>query len=207
MAIRTYNLGHLFDQAFGVRPIIPFNIPPENEVPANIDLTGINVVNPTKHGVISSLGTPVMFPVWFKAGQYFKYRPSGELITVDIQNDLLLPFSTMVDFDREKITSESPASTSIGTVKETYSIGDWNVRIRGLILSEEQGKFNQRAIEDLLRFEELVDVIGVQGTMFNLLDIKKILIKRISLPKTEGMPNVQPFTISAKSDIPLELIL
>jgi hypothetical protein len=207
MAEIRYNIGDLFQQEFGVRPVIPFKLPSKSEVPPNINLTGISTVQMTKHGVISALGTPVMFPVWFKGGNYNKYKRNGELVTVSINNDLLLPFTTMVDFSREKMVTETPAATGYGTVKETWAVDDWKVRIRGFILSEETGKFNQRAIEDLLRFEELVDVIGVQGTMFNLLDIQQILIKRIALPKTEGRPNVQPFIIEAKSDVPVQLII
>ncbi len=207
MADITYNLAELFQSQFGVAPVVPFVLPTREEVPANIDITGLNVIKPTRHGVISHLGTPVMFPVWFKAGNYQKLKPNGEVTRVDITNDLLLPFSTMVDFEREKIVAESPAASGYGTVKETYAIGDWSVRIRGFIISDEPGKFDEKGIKDLLRFEELADVVDVQGHMFNLLGIKRILIKRIGLPKTEGRPTVQPYILECVSDTAIELIL
>ena len=208
MSLRKYNIGQLLQEAFGEKPLLALTVPPPVDIPRPlIPYGGLRTVNPTKHGVISNLGTPVLFPVWFKGGNYNKYKPSGELVSVNIANDLLLPFTTMVDFSRDKMVTETPAATGYGTVKETWAVDDWKIRIRGIIISEEQGKFNQRAIEDLLRFEELVDVIGVQGTMFNILDIQQILIKRIVLPKTEGRPNMQPFIIEATSDVPVELTL
>ena len=207
MAEIRYNIGDLFQQEFGERPVLPYALPQRGETPANVNLTGISTVQMTKHGVISTLGTPVMFPVWFKGGNYNKYTKDGELITVSINNDLLLPFTTMVDFRRSKIRVNSPAASGYGAVTETYGVNDWSIRIRGFILSEEEGKFNKRAIEDLYKFEQLIDAVGVVGEMFSILDIHKIKIDDIQLPKTVGKPNVQPFMMEAYSDIPVELII
>jgi len=203
----TYNLADLFQAQFGVRPVIPFVLPTRAEVPANIDITGINVIKPTRHGVISHLGTPVMFPVWFKAGNYQKLGSKGEVKRVDITNDLLLPFSVMVDFEREKHAPESPAASGYGSIIETYAIGNWSVRIRGFIISDEPGKFDEKGIKDLLQFEELADVVGVTGHMFNILKIRNIFIRRISLPKIEGKPTIQPFMMECSSSEPVELTI
>lgn len=155
----------------------------------------------------SHLGTPIMFPMTLKAGNYQEYI-DGDLVEIEMA-DFRMPLTTMVDFKRAKLMTTTKLSSGNGTIKEMYGFDDWQIYIRGLILKEPGHPQIEDVVEQkkmLKRWENLADSIEVEGALFSDLDIFNLVIKDITFGQIEGSPNVVAFTITAVSDEPIELI-
>lgn len=175
-----------------------------NEEMAKIAFPDVQVINPDKADALSYLGTPVMFTMTFKGGNY-KYYHQGELNVINLP-DLTLPFSSMAEFAREKNLTVTATSGGFGSVKETMGHKDWSIRIKGMF-SPEDYRFDEVSLKELLGFEELVDSIDVSGRMFEALGIYKLVIKGVNIGKREGYEALVPFELDCLSDEPVELIL
>ncbi|CAA0228625.1 DUF6046 domain-containing protein [Tenacibaculum maritimum] len=158
---------------------------------------------------LSYLGTPVLFPIKFKHGNYNIYNRVSD-IEQKAYSDFMLPFSTLVTLRRAKIFKETKTVGSKGTVKETYGFSDWSIEMRGVCLNNPNHATAKTAFDQhriLVEWEKIVDAISIEGALFSAKGIRNIVIKEISFGQLEGQPNKIPFTIRAVSDEPLELIL
>jgi len=208
----SYNISNLFLEAFGLKVSKAFQ-PEVGDGLANnpqLDYNGVNFVDEAEATKYSFLGTPIIYPIKFKGGQY-KIFKDGAVETKRME-DFRLPVTCIVDFDRDKIIGKTKINSNAGgTVKETFGFDDWNIVIRGFCLNDpyqEQAFFSAIDQEEaLMQWDELVDSIEVRGQLFKIRDISNLVIKKIPMNALRGKPNVRPFTIHAWSDEPLELIL
>ena len=206
MAEIRYDISQLFAAAFGVGYAKSIKYLPtgaDSERPA-LNFEG-GQIDLEETEVYSHLGTPVMFPITFKSGSY-QYYEDGEILTRDMQ-DYTLPYTAVADFRRNKRKRSTPISGGSGSVKEVFGHSDWQVRIRGLILPEQSNRYPAEELQEFLQWENLMDVLKVEGKMFEYLNIYAIDIEDISLPKMADFPFVQAFEIRGESDEPSELIL
>ncbi|MCZ2393418.1 MAG: DUF6046 domain-containing protein [Chitinophagales bacterium] len=157
----------------------------------------------------SWMGLDVMFPFWL-GGENLRYfnENTGEL-KYEKTEKILIPAATLVDFSRQKEIITTKMSAGYGTVKELYSFGDWDIKIRGVLFDER--KDERTAVElrrRLLAFEKYADSIPVSGWLFNEThNINRIVIHSIQLRQLQGKPWVIPFEMNCSSDQNLELIL
>jgi len=152
---------------------------------------------------MSWLGTPILFPIRFKEGSYAVYQANGDIEKIDKQ-EVFLPASTIVDFNRYKKITKTQVLGDTGTVKELFSLEDWRIRIRGFCLNE-PGHPAYEQIMELLEWEKLADSIAVGGSLFEDKGIYQMVIENMEVRQLDGQPGVIPFTIQALSDKPLEL--
>jgi len=153
--------------------------------------------------VYSYIGTPVMFPFTFLGGNYRRLN-RGIVETVSLA-DWDLPYSTLVDFRRNKNISITPINGGNGSVKELYGFDDWQISIKGIIIPDKTDVETQ--LQRLLQFENLADSINVVGDYFKMLGIYQLDITDIELPQIKGKPYVRPFALTCISNEPVELVL
>ena len=213
--VNNYNIGALFQNAFGMAPGVVFNIP---SPPSVRDVEQWAHVNGYKPGTpadetmgteakLSWLGTPIMFPMTFKGGNNLRmFNDKGQVERVRYA-DFPMPGATLVDFSRAKNIGKTEVAGGKGTVKELFSFDDWKIRIRGLCLNEPGIRTATEQKEALIAFEKLADTITVDGYFFRQFGIYQIVINSIIFRQVEGKPWVIPFEIDAESDEPIELVL
>lgn len=210
--MEAYNINQLFEIAFGIRGLAIFR-PEGVDTPPNapdFDFKGVQVVEDVVEASrISYMGTPIIFPIKFKGGNYRFYNTSGEVERYPV-NDFDLPTATLVNFRRAKVKSNTRVLASEGTVKEIYGFDDWVIDIRGLCLKDPGNKTAPTAYDQhlrLLEFENIVDSITVVGDLFADKNIGNITIDEIDFKQVQGKPGIIPFYLRCSSDKPFELEL
>ena len=200
-------LGQLFRTAFGVSPI--YIVEPLGKT-EEIKIEGFNpflkeeFINEDK--VLNSVyGTPIIFPVQFRGGDYPVYDWYGKP-KMKRYDDLWLPATTMVDFSRAKNVIKTNVLGANGTVKEIFGFDDWNIRIRMLCLND--NRFKAREYADMLQdWFEIAGGINVFGSIFSKKEIYNIVIENIDIKSVTGSPDVIPIELSAVSNEPVEIFL
>jgi hypothetical protein len=197
------NISQLFNAAFGFIPAT-YSIPHKDteNSPAIFKVETKPLEEAKK---MSWMGTPIMFPVTFKGGNYNYYNDDGTIGTKSL-NDFELPPATITDFRRPKNITRTNLLGANGTVKEVYGFDDWNVRIRGLCLDTPEKTAYEQHVE-LLQWEKLADSINVVGELFKDKSIFALTFSEVDFRQLQGKQNIIPFEIQAYSDEPLELIL
>lgn len=109
-----------------------------------------------------------------------------------------------------------------GSVKEIASVNDYAVNIKGFLVSDgfteinqdglryrlNPSEFPEKELRQLRRFFEAKKAVKVaESRLLSFFNIKKILIKSISLPELEGYAFAIPFELEAVSDTEYTLIL
>lgn len=94
----------------------------------------------------------------------------------------------------------------VATVLEKSSPGDYQLTIRGLLVGR-QGEAPAEELEKLRRFFQRGLSCEVTGDYLAALGITNIVLKRISYVFPEGFPDTVGFSIEARSDKAVELLL
>lgn len=155
---------------------------------------------------MSEFGLPVLGSVMFEDGEYHTYdRISGALRKTRYAA-YTLPYSCVVEFDRAKHITKTDTLGATGTVKELYGLKDWSITIRGIAIKNRNGSglSAQQQIDELVRWSEVCDSIGVQGSLFRRKGIYNIVIENVSIRPVVARWDAIPFQIEASSDEPIE---
>ncbi|TWP30508.1 hypothetical protein ETU08_01750 [Apibacter muscae] len=200
-----YYVSKALQKLFGYNLPIYFPYRLNKQLPAEIIFPDVTLKEEEEILKLSYLGTPIVAPTTFKAGEYRKYKANGELTSISLP-DFQLPLVTLIEFRRAKNIIKTDMLGANGTVKEIYGMDDWVISFRGYAM-DEPNKKAQDQIENLLKFEELADSIEVDGILFTSKNIHRLAIESIELGQLEAEPGTIPFTITASSDEALELVL
>lgn len=208
-----FPLAMLFNAAFGISGVLRTFPEAKKELErqgSNINFDGIEIVSREEAIHMSYLGTPIVYPITFKSGNYKIYDATGKVVEKTMR-DFRLPLATLVDFSRSKIKQVTRVVGSNSSVKEMYGHSDWQIRIRGLCLDDPKHPQGDVSYLEqharILEWEELADSIAVDSDLFKERSVYRIDINSINLPQIQGKPRVLPFELACESDTPLELIL
>jgi len=207
------NIGDLMREAFGIKGnLAVYKLPAEpKENGVKFSFKNIDVIEPiVSPSRMSYMGTPILFAMTLKGGKYKTFDFDGNVV-LDDYADFELPVVSLASFRRSKIISKTKALAANGTVKETYGFTDWTIDIRGLCLSDPAQPQKLITANDqklmLARYEQIVDSIRVQGSLFKDLNIDNIVIEELTISQLKGKPGTIPFYMRCSSDEPLELVL
>lgn len=210
-----YDVGQLFQLAFGINPPVMFPYPlhvrhtdlPDYTVSEEIatkpdaSFQGIQVVEQKPvAGRKSQYGKPLLSPIQFVKGEYKQFDRYGVLQKVSMET-FHLPATTMVDFSRSKVTPLTFQNT-IEPDAEMYGFNNWDIKIRGLCLADAAHpthKTPQEQKEAILKWENLASGIYVAGKVFMEKSIFYMSIQKINITQIEGRPNVVPFELDCIS--------
>ena len=202
--------GQLLGDVFGISSPIyipwfnsrqPFKVVPGYE--------GVQLSEQETSEVLSWMGTPVLGSFKLDGKAYKTYDNKGKLITME-QNDFVMPFATVVEFNRAMNVTKTKTLGNKGTVKEIYGLDDWSISIRGICLTDENRNQQKTASEQYLEmcsWRDVCDTVNVTGEIFNEKGIYGLVFDSFSLRPVQGKPDVMAFEIQATSDNPIELML
>lgn len=199
--IYPYNTRDILERAFGLTGLSIYTIPSEDDaVGGSAGTTPIELDTDGDFDGTGLLGLPVFCNL---VVQQFNYKDQGKVFTY--------PGITLQDVIIDCTLQKNIVVTAIvgrqGTVKESVSMGDYQITIRGVLVSK---NINKSPSEDLQRLRKLFELpysISVECKLLQWLGIYNIVIKDVSLPRIQGSIDVQPYEINAISDMPMELVL
>jgi len=106
------------------------------------------------------------------------------------------------------ITTAISGSKRRGSVKEIITIEDYEVRIRGFIINDnDPDEYPQREVRQFRELYEINQAVSVDCLLLSLFNITQIVLKSFDMPEMEGYPGMQAYSISAISDEPFEFDL
>ena len=172
------------------------------------DFKGVEVIKKEAATGSSLLNTPTFMNVSLLGGNY-KEMVNGVLTTIDFQG-LDFGAATLVDFKQNKeiVKTAIAGRKGKGKVKELISFGDYEITIRGILVSPlNENVYPWFLIKDLQRLCQVPAAIKVTGRIFEVFGINSLVIEDIDCPALEGILNVQPFVLRCCSDEAIELKL
>jgi len=152
---------------------------------------------------VSLLNTPVIDNLVFQAGSYFDLKGN------EITYDSLRIDTAIIEVSMPRNVVKTPVQGRDSVVKEFISDNDFLINIRGII--NNTSRINQK-VYPLDQVKTLVEIckakrsVVVTSTFLNeVFGINDIVIEHPNIPQVEGLRNQQPFSISASSDVPIDL--
>lgn len=201
------NITNLFAEVFGISS--PIFIPYGRKLPDFMPegYKDFQVLKPEEAAIKSWMGTPVLDSFAFSSGTYRRFDVKGNLSDIEM-GDFVVPYATIVEFNRQMNMTKTKVMGSFGTVKEIYGLDDWNISIRGFCLTD-KSRTGQKTAEEqahaLVMWSQLVDSIEVSGDLFVQKAIYALVMEDFQLAPVQGKPDVYSYTISAVSDKSIEL--
>lgn len=148
-------------------------------------------------------GNEVFLPIWL-------IKPDGQKLL--LQNTV----SSMIS---KKTIVETPMVNRRGNVKELIAIEDWEINVKGIIVSSDYD-YPDETVAELNDLYLLNEPLGIENARMSLVleldkneksnDLKSsemVVIKELRLPELKGMKNIQPFELNLITDFGFELII
>lgn len=141
---------------------------------------------------LNNNGNEVFLPIW--------------LIRADGSKFLLQ--NTVSSIVSKKTIVETVLVNQHGSVKEEISMDDWDLAVKGIIVSPDMDYPDQQ-VADLKALYKLSESHGIENARTSLLfeDNEKVVMKNLKFPEIKGMKNVQAFECDLVSDIEFKLII
>lgn len=180
----------------GLKPVV-YRLQQGRQAPAGVergypdasdDSAALNIAG--EEARRSFLGTPVF---------------SDVAIPRDGQPDLLLE-TVLIEVSMRKNIITTTVQGRPGTVKEYISDGDYEVRIRGVLVTPGTNAYPSEQVRDLHAILRRSDAIAVVADYLRFFDIYNLVVISYTFPQSEGFQNVQAFELTCISDNPEELI-
>jgi hypothetical protein len=175
-----------------------------------VSFSGIQVISDDEVTQTSHIGTPIMYPITFRAGSYRSFDTRGAVRSQDY-GQLRLPISTVIEMSTTKVITNTQVSASRSSVKEVFTHGDWDIRLSGIVFDERNHPDGATTIETmeekLLEFEALADSIGVDSDLLNRRGVERLVVKSLSFAQVPGRPRMFGYQMQCESDAPLELLI
>ncbi|MCK8520233.1 DUF6046 domain-containing protein [Aquimarina sp. D1M17] len=90
------------------------------------------------------------------------------------------------------------------TVKEFISNGDHSITVNGVLATSGRGYPTARVVQ-LRKILEAEQTLKVTNPIFRKMGVFEIVVTNYEFPSNQGMKNIQPFSFSALSEVPLEI--
>lgn len=153
----------------------------------------------------SYLGTPVFSNLIFEpdpaTGQTGVYT---DIKGIDQTFQGLRIDTVLFNVRQTKNIVKTPVQGFNGTVKEYTSDGDYEVEIAGSIVSQNPDQYPEEDVKKLLDILGIPEPLEVTSEFLAYLGITSLVVESFTINQEAGYRNIQPFTITALSDRPLE---
>lgn len=135
---------------------------------------------------ISALGYRFIMPVGFKI--------DGKLYQ--------LPWEPVMSISSKKTIVETPLSgnTRRGTVKEIINAEDYEISLSGICYDHTHTGYPIDQVELLKTLDDYLGSMEIISGLTDLFDIKKVVVKSLSLPAMQGKPYAQNYGMELVSD-------
>ena len=158
----------------------------------------------------SYLGTPIFGNLIFIPGSYTDKNGQeisyGDILRNDTNQENFVINTVLMDVAQTKQIIKTNIQGLKGTVKEYISQGDYQVTVRGALVSESSLRYPEEEVAQLRDYLEAETAIGVASRFLDdIFSIKYLVIESFNFPQQEGYQNTQLFEFTAVSDEPIEL--
>lgn len=168
----------------------------------NIDLETVQIENETYQLItqvgydkIGMLGLPVWDTVTLIAEPYT--TDDGLVITTPTGLNLEI---ALIEISNDRNIVKTKIAGANGTIKEYMSDGDFNINIKGSLVSKYS---NMPPIDELNTLNIIIkhpEALTVRSNFLDYFDIQKLVIEKPVVKQREGMRNVVDFELQCVSD-------
>ncbi len=205
MAENKYNIQDLFKLIWNYEALpYPMVFQPWNSIP----MAPKNyIIKDTTFKTRSDLGEPFYAKNALGIEVFMPVSLEDEATKTTLQLE-----NTIISCRLKKTIIETPLVNQQGTVKEMISIDDWDIDIKGIIVSPDTVYYNAYPDAAVKKLKDLVFIgnslkIHNALTAICLAENEKIVIKEFSLPEMRGVENAQAFELKCVSDLEFKLII
>jgi len=180
MSFIIHDLKLLYSQTFGGKPDV---INGKNNAISQLSGSALT----TEH-----LGKEIWLPIRFVGLDFEKFGAS----------DLLLPYS-VISLSSKKVFAKTSMTERQGTVKELYSIDDWEIKVKGFLIDDTNRVWPEKELKLLNKLYGLNEAIKLDNALTNVfLDTsKRVVIHDLVFPEVQGgRKHIRPFSMSLESD-------
>jgi hypothetical protein len=198
MSSIVFDLQNLYQRQFGSKPVVPkddFAI--AKQEPYKINGSNSNNISTTGSNLIEKYRG---IDIWLPVNLY------GLDPTVFGASKILMPYVT-IRISGKKHFIKTPMAERQGTVKEQYSIEDYDIDIKGFLIGyDSTGRYPiwpDKEIKILSKLWKLNEAIELDNAITNeFVDSdQKVVIEDFDLPPVEGgRTHIKPFTLKIASD-------
>lgn len=144
----------------------------------------------------AQLGTPVVDQVILKTA-----------IDSTADSDVFKFDSVLVTVTQTKNIVKTPIQGRNGTVKEYISDGDYDISVKGIIVSTYSERSPREAIEQLVSLLKLPNEIVIECDYLAIFGISYVVVENFNFSQVEGSINQIQMDLKLISDQPVELKL
>jgi len=200
MAVISFEIQELYQRTFGSRPVA---LPLAGQEEATPDALPV-IARAATAGSKSANGR-VLYEMYRGKEVWLPVRLYAAFGSED--GVLELPYSVVRATSRKHIIS-TPLAERQGTVKELYSADDWQITIKGFLLSTD-GAWPEKEIEKLNTFWRKSQALVIENALTDVLLENKqrpeeqcrVVIESIDLPEVEGgRVKAQAYSMKLLSD-------
>jgi hypothetical protein len=145
------------------------------------------------------LNTPIYSNLIIEGGEYTDENGASVSYS-EMTIDLVL-----MEINNQKNIIKTSLQGRNGTVKEYISDGDYSIKITGKLFGDGMNSYPSDLVSNLHNICLAPVALTVSSDFLKLFNINSIVIESYNFHQTEGMRNVQEFTLNCLSD--RELIL
>lgn len=160
--------------------------------------SGIKALEARFENRASFLNTPITMPL------KIQISPKGEEVKY-----FTFPNEPIVEIRSSKKIVETDIDGQDGTFKQLYSLGDYQITIRGVAVDENYDNENypDELVRQLRTINELKHHLEVSGPLFTIFNIKYITIQGFDLVPNPGEQSMAPYEFKVSSDKEYKLVL
>lgn len=193
------NLVNLYQEYFGKSPYLvqyqPAPVPDEDfgNIPTRKETGRTMLGEAIVADTADAYGREIFLPVEF-------FKNNTQFLTLKC---------CTVRITSKKTIVRTAVAERIGTVKEQFNTGDWEIEIKGVLIAE-NGQFPDDKILKLKELYETTDEVELYNALTGLFmqASRRIAIISIEIPEVQGKNNRhRPFAMSCESDFVEHLIV
>lgn len=156
----------------------------------------------------SYLGTPVWSPLEFLKTSGTSLDNSLDVGAANGNSETFLRVDTcLITVTQTKNVVKTPIQGRNGTVKEYISDGDYDINIKGVIISPYPMLYPRDEVNILIELMKLQKQIPVASEFLSLFDIEAMVVESYTISEKLGSRNEVPFEINAISDLAEEITI
>ena len=148
----------------------------------------------------SWFGLPVYDTVLFEPLEYTD--DDGNTVSLDVPLTLDI---AIIEINQAKNIVKTQRAGKNGTIKEYMGLGDYNINIKGFLVSEVAGAHPDQTTKEFHAFCKAPKEIKVSSNFLSYFDIYTIVVESFNVRQVEGMRNVFEYEITASDETPFEI--
>lgn len=198
MAEFKVNIQDLFRKSFGQKPYVttPDGVVDVNDFKVNNAFTQKSLTPRGSTIYDKHKQNDVFLPIYFRGLDYDEFGTDS----------VLLPYASL-SIQSKKTIIKTPLVERGGTVKEQYSIDDYSISIKGIVIDLDTLVFPEAELLLLKKLYETQKPIFLDNAVSNIFlkEDRRVIIEDLDIPETPSEKHYFSFTMKLESDVVFKL--